>query len=38
MDWMKLNVDATIYAKKGVTGYGAVVRNHDGLVMAPGMA
>lgn len=38
VDWMKLNVDAAIYAKKGVTRYGVVVRNHDGLVMAAGMA
>lgn len=38
MDWMKLNVDAAVDGKRGVVGYSAAVRNHEGLVTAAGIA
>lgn len=37
MDWLKLNINVAVDANNGVVGYGVVVRNHYGLVMAAGI-
>lgn len=36
MAWFKLNCDAAVDAQQGMVSYGAVICNHEGLVMLLG--